>query len=41
MYNISMPYVVDGEGRKERQYDIFSRLLEERIVCLAQMSMIT
>ncbi len=34
MYNISMPYVVDGEGRKERQYDIFSRLLEDRIVML-------
>ncbi len=34
MYNISMPYVVDGEGRRERQYDIFSRLLEDRIVML-------
>ncbi len=34
MYNISIPYVVDGDGRKERQYDIFSRLLEDRIVML-------
>ncbi len=34
MYNISMPYVIDGEGRNERSYDIFSRLLKDRIVVL-------
>ncbi|MBL4771581.1 MAG: ATP-dependent Clp protease proteolytic subunit, partial [Planctomycetes bacterium] len=27
-----IPYVVDKTGRGERQYDIYSRLLEDRIV---------
>ena len=27
-----MPYVVEKTGRSERSYDIYSRLLEDRIV---------
>ncbi|MBP5605179.1 MAG: ATP-dependent Clp protease proteolytic subunit [Ruminiclostridium sp.] len=30
----SMPYVIEQTGRGERQYDIFSRLLNDRIVML-------
>ena len=32
--NISMPYVIDQTNNGERQYDIFSRLLEDRIIFL-------
>ena len=34
MDNISIPYVVEQTGRGERQHDIFSRLLIDRIVFL-------
>ena len=33
--NISMPYVVEQTNRGERTYDIYSRLLEDRIVFLS------
>ena len=33
-YMYSMPYVIEQTGRGERQYDIFSRLLNDRIVML-------
>ena len=33
--NISMPYVIDQTNNGERQYDIFSRLLEDRIIFLS------
>ena len=33
-YNQFMPYVVEKTGRSERSYDIYSRLLEDRIVFL-------
>lgn len=29
-----MPIVIEQTGRGERSYDIFSRLLKERIICL-------
>lgn len=29
-----VPIVIDGEGRHERAYDIYSRLLRDRIICL-------
>ena len=29
-----IPFVIENEGRGERSYDIYSRLLKERIVCL-------
>lgn len=29
-----VPMVVEQSGRGERSYDIFSRLLKERIICL-------
>ena len=29
-----VPIVVEQSGRGERAYDIFSRLLKERIICL-------
>ena len=32
---IMIPYVVDQTSRGERQYDIFSRLLEDRIIVLS------
>lgn len=28
----SIPYVIEGEGQKERVYDLYSRLLKDRIV---------
>jgi len=31
-YSISIPYVIEGRGREERVYDLFSRLLKDRIV---------
>uniref|UniRef100_A0A8R1E811 ATP-dependent Clp protease proteolytic subunit n=1 Tax=Caenorhabditis japonica TaxID=281687 RepID=A0A8R1E811_CAEJA len=30
----SIPFVIDNEGKGERTYDIYSRLLRDRIVCL-------
>lgn len=33
--NISMPYVIEQTGRGERSYDIYSRLLEDRIIFLS------
>ncbi|CAD6198457.1 unnamed protein product [Caenorhabditis auriculariae] len=30
----AVPFVIDNEGRGERVYDIYSRLLRDRIVCL-------
>ncbi len=32
----SMPYVVESTGRGERQHDIYSRLLQERIIFLGE-----
>ncbi|CAB3404800.1 unnamed protein product [Caenorhabditis bovis] len=32
--NIGIPFVIDNEGKGERTYDIYSRLLRDRIVCL-------
>ena len=34
MNNYYIPYVIDKTGQGERQYDIYSRLLEDRIVFL-------
>src|SRR5258706_15147646 len=34
MQNYSMPYVVEQTGRGERSYDIYSRLLVDRIIFL-------
>ena len=31
-----VPYVVDNTGREERVYDIYSRLLKDRIIFLGQ-----
>jgi ATP-dependent Clp protease protease subunit len=31
---LSIPIVVEQSGRGERAYDIYSRLLKDRIVCL-------
>lgn len=30
----TVPYVIDNDGRGERMYDIYSRLLKDRIVCV-------
>ena len=35
MQYIPMPYVIDQTSRGERQYDIYSRLLEDRIIFLS------
>ncbi len=35
MKNISMPYVIEQTNRGERSYDIYSRLLEDRILFLS------
>ncbi|XP_050425409.1 ATP-dependent Clp protease proteolytic subunit [Adelges cooleyi] len=32
--NLTIPIVVEQTGRGERSYDIFSRLLKERIICV-------
>jgi ATP-dependent Clp protease, protease subunit len=32
IYNVSMPYVVEQTSRGDRTYDIYSRLLKERII---------
>lgn len=31
-----IPMVIDNDGRIERAYDIYSRLLKDRIVCVMQ-----
>ncbi|HOG50443.1 MAG TPA: ATP-dependent Clp protease proteolytic subunit, partial [Lentisphaeria bacterium] len=33
--NVYMPFVLEQTGQGERQYDIFSRLLKDRIIMLA------
>ncbi|PKL13130.1 MAG: ATP-dependent Clp protease proteolytic subunit, partial [Spirochaetae bacterium HGW-Spirochaetae-6] len=33
---ISIPYVVEQTGRGERGYDIFSRLLKDRIIFVGE-----
>ncbi|VDK64797.1 unnamed protein product, partial [Cylicostephanus goldi] len=30
----TIPFVIENEGRAERVYDIYSRLLRDRIVCV-------
>lgn len=30
-----VPYVIENEGRGERSYDIYSRLLKDRIIFLS------
>ncbi len=34
-YDITIPYVIEQTGRGERSYDIFSRLLNDRIIILS------
>ena len=34
MHNTLIPYIVEQTGRGERSYDIYSRLLEDRIIFL-------
>lgn len=34
MADIPIPYVIENTGRSMQSYDIFSRLLKERIICL-------
>ena len=34
--NVSMPYVVEQTAQGERSYDIYSRLLKERIIFLGE-----
>jgi ATP-dependent Clp protease protease subunit len=36
VHNTLIPYVIEKTGRGERSYDIFSRLLKERIVFIGQ-----
>ena len=31
-----VPYVIESHGREERMYDIYSRLLKDRIIFLGQ-----
>ena len=31
---LGIPLVIEKSGRGERSYDIYSRLLKERIICL-------
>jgi ATP-dependent Clp protease protease subunit len=31
-----IPMVIDNDGRIERAYDIYSRLLKDRIICVMQ-----
>ncbi len=33
LYNPLVPIVIEQSGRGERAYDIYSRLLKERIIC--------
>lgn len=32
--SVGIPLVIDNDGRTERVYDIYSRLLKDRIVCV-------
>ncbi|KAI1728456.1 clp protease domain-containing protein [Ditylenchus destructor] len=32
--NMGIPFIIDNDGRTERAYDVFSRLLKDRIVCV-------
>ena len=32
-----VPYVIEGEGRKERVYDLYSRLLKDRIIFIGNV----
>jgi len=32
-----VPYVIEGEGRKERVYDLYSRLLKDRIIFIGDV----
>ena len=34
MYNIYSPTVIENSGRGERAYDVYSRLLKDRIIFL-------
>ena len=34
MRSFTIPYVIEREGAAERTYDIFARLLKDRIVCI-------
>lgn len=31
---VGIPLVIDNDGRVERVYDIYSRLLKDRIICV-------
>jgi len=33
---MSVPYVIEGSGQKERSYDLYSRLLKDRIIFLGR-----
>ncbi len=33
---MSVPYVIEGEGRKEKVYDLYSRLLKDRIIFIGK-----
>ena len=35
-----IPYVIEQTNRGERSYDIFSRLLNDRIILLNEMSIV-
>ena len=37
MYNALVPMVVEQTGKGERSYDIFSRLLKDRIIFLSEI----
>ncbi|HMA76702.1 MAG TPA: ATP-dependent Clp protease proteolytic subunit, partial [Candidatus Krumholzibacteriaceae bacterium] len=34
--NVPIPFVIETKGREERSYDIYSRLLKDRIVFIGQ-----
>ena len=38
MNNVLIPTVIENDGRTERAYDIYSRLLKDRIIFLGQIS---
>jgi ATP-dependent Clp protease protease subunit len=33
---MSVPYVIEGEGQKEKVYDLYSRLLKDRIIFIGR-----
>ncbi|EPB71612.1 endopeptidase Clp [Ancylostoma ceylanicum] len=37
----AIPFVIENEGRGERSYDIYSRLLRDRIVCVMTPLLVT